>query len=309
MLSWNHRIEEAEMVRYSRWWPRVFFGLAVLILVAGAVASLVIWQTRSSSTLEVLDPGALRNTAEGVLENTSSIAEVWTGQDLSSDLDGLVVEQQQSLALLAGEIARTRDLIAEVEGRDQSEEAGSLKSSERALASLSESQSQLEEALREAGTFLASLDPLAIADTAYRAGRAELFAAVDSHNGEAASGTTSFAASRGEAASAIASLDEAAAALQAMQVEGLDTEASSAAIAELKNAAEGFIEACQKGESEDVEGHNSLMVEVQSKLSSSPDSILAPVDIPAWLRANLEPYLRSVLDAIEETRELIAEIR
>jgi hypothetical protein len=94
-----------------------------------------------------------------------------------------------------------------------------------------------------------------------------------------------------------------------MQAEGLDTGASSSAIAELKNAAEGFIEACQKGESEDVEGHNNQMAEVQAELSSSPDSILAAVDIPAWLRDNLEPYLQPVSDTIEETRELLAEIR
>ncbi len=301
-------IDEAEMVRYSRWWPRILFGLSVFILIAGVVVSLVLWRTRSSSTLEVLDAGALRDTAEGVLENTSSIAEGWTGQELSSDLDGLVVAQQQSLALLAGEITRTRDLIAEVESRDEAEGAGSLESSERALASLSKSQSQLEEALREAGTLLAGLEPLAAADAAYRAGRATLFAAVESHNGEVASGSTSFAASRGDAASAIAYLDEAAAALQGMQVEGLDLGAPSAAIAELKNAAGGFIEACQKGESGDVEGHNNQVVEVQARLSSSPDSVLASVDIPAWLRVRLEPYMLPVFGTIEETRELLTEI-
>ena len=296
------------MMRYSRWVPGILFGLAVFILIAGAVVSLIIWQTKSSSTQEVLDPDALRGTAEGILENTSSIAVSWTDGDLSPDLEVLVIEQQQSLALLAGEISRTRGLIAEVEGRDESGGVP-LESSERALASLSESQSQLEEALREAGIFLAGLEPLAAAESAYRAGRETLFAAVESHNGEVASDAISFASSRGEALSAIASLDEAASALQSMQAEGLDTGASSSAIAELKNAAEGFIEACQKGESEDVEGHNNQMAEVQAELSSSPDSILAAVDIPAWLRDNLEPYLQPVSDTIEETRELLAEIR
>jgi hypothetical protein len=296
------------MVRYSRWWPRVFFGLAVLVLVAGVVTALVIWRTRSSSTQEVLDPGALRESAEGILENTASIAEGWTRQNLSSDLDSLVVAQQRSLALLAGEIARTRDLIAEVEGRDASEGSESLASCERALASLAESQSLLEEALLQAGKLLDSLQPLTTAEAAYRAGRITLFAAVEAHNGEVASGSTSFATSRGEAASAIVSLDEAAAALQAMQVEGLDLEASSSAITELKNAAQAFIEACQKGESEDIEGHNSQMTEVQAKLSSSPDTVLALVDIPTWLNANLEPYLSPVFDTIEEARKLLAEI-
>lgn len=297
------------MVRYSRWWPRVLIGLAAFLLAGGVVTALVIWQGRSSSTQEVLDPKALRDAAEGVISNTASIAEGWTSQDISADIATLMIAQQESLALLSGEVARTRDLIGELESRQDSDEEGSYKELERVLASLSAAQSLLEAALQEVGVLVSDLEPLSTADTAYRRGRAALVAAVESHNQAVASGSTSFTASREEATSAIALLDEAAAAIQTTQSEGLDLGAPVSAVSELESAAEGFVEACRKGESEDIEEHNALMAEVQSKLSAAPTSILSFIDISSWLRPRLENLMQPVLYDLEETLELLSAIR
>jgi hypothetical protein len=293
------------MARYSRWWPRALIGLAVLILAGGTAAALLIWQSRSSSTLEVLDPAALREATEEVISDTAAIAQGWTDGNLSSDVSGMVIAQQESLALLSVEIARTRDLIGELESRQDDGEEGSYLELERALASLSAAQSRLEAALGDTATLLSGLEPLTAADDAYRRGRTAMVDAVESHNQAVASGSTSFTASKEESAGAGALLDEATAVMQAMPEGGPDLEAALSAVAELKSAADEFIAACDRAESGDDEGHNALVAGVQSRLSAAPASILPSIDIRSWLQPGVDELMQPVLDDLEETRELL----
>ena len=294
------------MSRYSRRWPWIWFGLAMIVLAGGVVAALLLWQTRSSSTQEFLDPGAVRDVAQGVLQNTTSIAEEWMASDLPDDITSLAIKEQQSLALLSGEIGRTEDLMEQVQEPPTGQEEAPPQDLVEALASLSRAQALLERDLVQVGALLDSLQPLEGADAAYRRGREMLMAAVDSHNQAVAAGSTAFATARQEASSAATSLQESEAALAAAQIEGLDLATAAAAAAALENTTQRFMEACQKGESNDAAGHNDLMAEVQSELSASASSILSSIDITSWLRPVLEDLMRPACDALEDARALLS---
>ncbi|RJP26134.1 MAG: hypothetical protein C4536_16250 [Actinobacteria bacterium] len=290
---------------YSRRWTWILYGLAFLFLAGGAVAALLIWQARSSSTQEFLDPSAAGDVAIAVLDNTASIAEDWMAPDLPNDLASLTIKQQESLALLAGEVERTEELTAEVEGGRVDEDRESLQNLLEALVLISRAQVSLERGLGELGNLLATLQPLDAAEAAYTRGRETLFAAVESHNHAAASGSTSFGTAIQEASSAAAALQESLASLETVKLEGLDLGAGTSTVAGLESTAQRFVEACRRGESNDVEGHNSLMAEVQEELSASPASILASIDLSTWLRPDVEGFIQPVLEELAEARDLL----
>ena len=290
------------MTGSSRRWTWVVFGMAVVIIAGGTVAALLIWQSRSSSKLEVLDTGAARDIAYGIIDNTAAIAEGWMAPDLPQDITNLVIKGQESSALLSGEASRTGELLKQVQEPQPVADQGFPQNLIESLRLLSQAQALLEQDLTELGFLFEALKPLDAADISYQAGRETLLAAVDSHNQAVAAGTTDFAAARQEAGSAIASLRETEAALGAVQLEGLELGSALSAPQSLAVAAQRFIEACQKGEANDAEGHNSLMPEAQSALSSFPGSILPAIDIAAWLRPQLEVFIQEVLAALEDVQ-------
>jgi hypothetical protein len=294
------------MIRYSRRWTWLFYGLAVLVLAAGAIAGLLVWRTRSSETREVLDIAAVKEAAENILSNTVFITDSWLDGPLPNDIDTLVIDQQESLALLSGEIARTHDLIEQVQTLREGGDTELPAEAEQALASLASAQSLLEEALNQIGALLNGLQPIDVAEAAYRKGYDALTSAIASHNQAIAAGSSTFAATRQEASSAVSSLEEAEAAIASAGIEGLDTGGAASAVDGLKNTALLFIEACRKGEANDIEGHNGAMVEVQSMLSASPLSILDLIDIGGWLRPRIDAYLEPVTQELDECNDLLA---
>jgi hypothetical protein len=295
------------MKRYSRWtW--VFFALAFVILAGGAAAALLVWQARSSSTQEFLDPEAAGDITLSIVDNTASIAEDWMASDLSGDLSSLAIKEQESLALLSGEVNRTEDLLLQVQEPPEDEGQEPPQNLLEALDILAQAQADLEQGLMEIGSLLAPLEPLNAAEAAYTRGRELLLAAVESHNQVVAAEPTSFAEAIQEAESAAAALQDSMAVLDGIKIEGLDLGSAASATAGLESTAQRFVEACRRGESDDAEGHNSLLTEVQAELSAAPASILSFIDLSAWLGPQIDSYMQPVIRDLEEARALINDL-
>jgi len=293
------------MTRYSRWtW--VFFALAILVLAGGAVSALLIWRARSSSTQEFLDAEAATEITLNVVDNTSLIAEEWLASDISCNLSGLAIAQQESLALLSEEVSRAEDLVAQVEEPPEDMDWEPPQDLLDALALLSQAQAELEHGLNEFGYLLTILQPLDAAEAHYVNGREALFSAVESHNRAVDAEPTSFAEAIQEASAAAGALQESLASLQAAGIEGLDLGAAASTVSGLENTARLFVEACNRGEAGDAEGHNGLMAEVQAQLSSSATSVLETIDLSSPLKQGMENYMQPVFDNLEEARTLLA---
>ncbi|MBN2027901.1 MAG: hypothetical protein JW854_14210 [Actinobacteria bacterium] len=293
------------MRRYSRWtW--VFFALAILILAGGAVSALLVWRARSSSTQEFLDAEAATEITLNVVDNTSLIAEEWLASDISCNLSGLAISQQESLALLSEEVSRTEDLVAQVEEPPEDMDWEPPQDLLDALALLSQAQAELEHGLNEFGYLLTILQPLDAAEAHYVQGREALISAVGSHNQAMDAEPISFSQAIQEASNAAAALQESRASLDAVELEGLDLGAAVSTVTGLESTAQLFIEACRRGEAGDIEGHNSLMVEVQSQLSASPASILTSIALASSLKQSVENYMQPVFDNLEEARARLA---
>ncbi len=144
------------MQRYSRPRQLMLIALAAAILASGLASALLIWQARSSSTREVLDTGAVRGMATGVLGNTAAIAEEWVAPDLPANPKSLSIQQQESLALLSGEADRATELAGEVRELSADQEAAPLQDLVDELASLSRAQDLLERSLARIGAIPAS---------------------------------------------------------------------------------------------------------------------------------------------------------
>ena len=291
--------------RNSRWWPWAVFALAALVLVGGTVAALLIWQSRSSAEEEILDQAAAVKVAEDITGNTYTIAEEWRSPTLPNNLEHLAIKVQGSLARLRSEMDRTAALseqLQQIEGEGSEEIAPTL---DAALVSLAEAQSLLERALGQAENLLAGLGSYTNADATYRQGLDKLLAAVQAHNQAVEAGSKDLSTARLEAASASGSLQEAESLLQSSTIEGINTEAALEAINELKTTVARFDEACQRAESDDVEGHNSLMQEVTNELFNTPTNILDLIDFSTWLRSSIEPSLEPVFEKLDETLELL----
>jgi len=293
------------MKRFSRWYW-VLFALALLVLAGGAAAALLVWQARSSSTQEFLDAEAATEVTRGVVDNTAVIAEDWLASDLSGGLSSLAIAQQESLALLVGEVSRTEDIVEQVQGPPEEMGWEPPQDLLDALALLSQAQAELENGLDRFGNLLTTLQPLEASEAYYVQGRESLISAVESHNQAVDTEPTSFSQAMREASSASASLQESLASLETVQLEGLDLEAATSLVSGLENTAQLFVEACRRGETGDIEGHNSLMAEVQSQLSASQPSILTSIDIPSSLKPGLENYMQPVFDDLEKARSLLA---
>ncbi len=294
------------MRRYSGRLAWVIWGLAVLVLVGGAVCALLIWRARSSHAQEFVDPDAAVYIARGVVDNTASIAEDWIAPESSGDLAGLAIKQQESLALLSGEIGRTEGLALQVRESAAEADLDPTRDILEALELLSSAQAELEAGLLEVGDILHSLVPLGAAEVSYAQGREALLSAVESHNQAVDSEPTSFSEAIQEASAAAAALQESMASLEAVKLEGLDLEAASGAVSGLENSAQLFLEACRRGETGDIEGHNDLISEVQSQLSASQSSIFPPIDLAGSLESGLEEYMQPVFDNLEDARALLA---
>jgi len=293
------------MKRFSRWYW-VLFALALLVLAGGAAAALLVWQARSSSTQEFLDAEAATEVTRGVVDNTAVIAEDWLASDLSGGLSSLAIAQQESLALLVGEVSRTEDIVEQVQGPPEEMGWEPPQDLLDALALLSQAQAELKNGLDRFGNLLTTLQPLEASEAYYVQGRESLISAVESHNQAVDTEPTSFSQAMREASSASASLQESLASLETVQLEGLDLEAATSLVSGLENTAQLFVEACRRGETGDIEGHNSLMAEVQSQLSASQPSILTSIDIPSSLKPGLENYMQPVFDDLEKARSLLA---
>ena len=201
------------MKRFSRWtWA--FFALALLVLAGGAAAALLVWQARSSSTQEFLDAEAATEITLNVVDNTAVIAEDWLASDLSGGLSSLSIAQQESLALLAGEVSRTEDLVAQVEEPPQDMDWEPPQDLLEALAFLSQAQAELEYGLEEFGYLLTILQPLEAGEAYYVQGREALISAVESHNQAVDTDPTSFSQAIQEASNAAAALQESLASLE-----------------------------------------------------------------------------------------------
>jgi len=294
------------MTRFSRWtW--VFVALAFLVLAGGATAALLVWQARSSSTQGFLDPEAATEATLNIVDNTAAIAEDWLASDLSGGLSSLAIAQQESLALLAGEVGRTEDLVAQVQEPPQDMDWEPPQDLLEALAFLSQAQAELEYGLEQFGYLLTNLQPLEAAEAYYVQGREALISAVGSHNQVVDAEPTSFSQAIQEASAAAAALQESLASLEAVQLEGLDLGAAGPVVSGLENTVQLFVDACRRGEAGDIEGHNGLMAEVQSQLSASQASILTSIDLASSLKPGMENFMQPVFDDLEEARARLKE--
>jgi len=291
--------------RNSRWWPWAIFALAVLVLVGGTAAALLIWQSRSSAEEETLDLAAAAKVAEDITENTYTLAEEWRSSTLPNNLEHLVIKVQGCLARLQSEMDRTAALSQQLQQIEDGGSEESDQSLDAALVSLAEAQSLFEQALGQAGNLLAGLRSYTSADAAYRQGLEKLFAGIQAHNQAIEAGSNDLSTARLEAASASGSMQEAESLLQSSNIEGLNAEAALSAINGLKTTVDKFDRACQKAESDDIEGHNGLMQEVSSELSSTPPSLLDLIDFSTWLASSIEPSLEPVFDKLDETLQLL----
>jgi chromosome segregation ATPase len=291
--------------RNSRWWPWAIFALAVLVLVGGTAAALLIWQSRSSAEEEILDLNAAGKVAEDITENTYTLTEEWRSSTLPNNLEHLVIKVRGSLARLQGEMDRTAALSEQIQQIEDGGSEESAQSLDAALVSLAEAQSLLKQALEQTGTLLAGLGSFTTADSAYRQGREKLFAAVQAHNQVVEAGSKDLSTARLEAASASGSLQEAESLIQSSSIEGLNTEAALSAINGLKTTVDKFDQACQRAESDDVEGHNNLMQEVKTGISDAPSGLLDLLDFSTWLKSGMEPSLEPVFEKLDETRQFL----
>jgi hypothetical protein len=279
--------------------------LAAILLLGGTAAALLIWQSRSSAEEEILDLDAAGEVAEDITQSTYTLAEEWLSPTLPNDLEQLTLMVQGSLALLQVEMDRTAALSEQLQQIEESDGEESALSLDTALASLTEAQSLFVRAVDQAKNLLAGLGGYTSADSAYQQSREKLFAGVQAHNQAIEAGSKDFSTARLEAASASGSLQEAESLLQSSNMEGLNTEAALSAINRLKATVAKFDEACQRAESDDIEGHNSLMQEVSSELSDAPLSILDLIDFSTWLQDNIEPSLEPVFEKLDETLQLL----
>lgn len=291
--------------RNSRWWPWAIFALAVLVLVGGTAAALLIWQSRSSAEEEILDLAAAGKVAEDITGNTYTLAEEWRSSSLPNNLEHLVIKVQGSLARLQGEMDRTAALSEQLQQIEDGGSEESAQSLDAALVSLTEAQSLFKQALKQAGTLLAGLGSFTAADAAYRQGRERLLVAVQAHNKVVEAGSKDLSTARLEAASASGSLQEAESLIQSSNIEGLNTEAALSAINGLKTTVDKFDQACQRAESDDTEGHNNLMQEVRTGISNAPSGLLDLLGFSTWLKSGMEPSLEPVFDKLDETLELL----
>ena len=291
--------------RNSRWWPWAVLALAALVLVGGTTAALLIWQSRSSAEEEILDQAAAVRVAEDIAGNTFTLAEEWRSTTLPNNLEHLAIKVQGSLARLRSEMDRTAALSVQLQQLEDEGSGDPAQSLDAALASLNEAQSLLERAMRQAGTLLAGLGSYTSADAAYRKGREKLLAAVQAHNQAVEAGSKDLSTARLEAASASGSMQEAESLMQSSNVEGLNPEASLSAIDGLKTTVAKFDQACQRAESDDVDGHNGLMQEVRNELSNAPAGLLELIDFSTWLRNSIEPSLEPVFEKLDETLQLL----
>jgi len=292
----------------SRWRPWAIFALAVVVLAGGTAAALLIWQSRSTAEEEILDLDAAGEVAEDITGNTYAMAEEWRDSSLPNNLEHLALKVQGSLARLQGEMDRTAALSEQLQQIEDGGSEGSAQSLDAALVSLAEAQSLFKQALEQAGTLLAGLGSYTSADAAYRQGREKLLAAIQAHNQALEAGSKDLSTARLEAASASGSLQEAESLLQSSNIEGLNTESALSAINGLKTTVDKFDQACQRAESDDIVGHNSLMQEVSSELSDAPLSILDLIDFSTWLSNSIEPSLEPVFDKLDETRQLLGSL-
>ena len=270
--------------------------------------ALIIRHTRSSATLEVLDPKAVKDMAQDITDNTYALAEKWQSTDLPGDSENLLIMQQQSRALLLGEIDRVTILQEQLQHPEAGEDPLMTTKLEDSLTSLYEAQSLLEYALEQAGVLLGTLSPLTSAEAAYKQGRDALISALQHHNQVVAAGSNDFSRALQEAASALTSLQQAEALLLSQGLEALNRDVPLSKLSQLKTTTETFMEACRKGEANDIEGHNSMMEEAYAGLSNSPTSILKSLNIGVWLQTNLTALLDPVFTMLDETRTLLSEI-
>jgi hypothetical protein len=294
--------------RNSRWWPWAIFALAVLVLVGGTAAALLIWQYSSSAEEEILDLDAAVKVAEDITENTYILAEEWRSSTLPNNLEHLAIKVQGSLTWLQSEMDRTAALSEQLQQKEDGGSEESDQSLDAALVSIAEAQSLFEQALEQAGTLLNGLGGFRAADAAYRQGRERLLAAVQAHNQAVEAGSKDLSTARLEAASASGFLQEAESLIQSSNTEGLNTEAALSAINGLKTTVDKFDQACQRAESDDTEGHNSLMQEVRTGISDAPSGLLELLEFSTWLKSGMQPSLEPVFDKLDETRELLGVI-
>ena len=243
--------------------------------------------------------------AEDITLSTYTLAEEWRSSTLPNDLEQLALKVQGSLARLQVEMDRTAALSEQLQQIEEGDSEESAVSLDAALVTLTEAQSLFIRAMEQADNLLAGLGSYTSADAAYQQGLEKLYAAVQAHNQAIEGGSKDLSTARLEAASASGSLQEAESLLQSSNIQGLNTEAALSAISGLSATVAKFDEACQRAESDDIEGHNNLMQEVSSELSDAPLSILDLIDFSTWLQDNIEPSLEPVFEKLDETLELL----